>query len=241
MKTIKTLLILLLCSGTAIAQGNLGEIHGTLLDIDTKTPLGYSSVFVEYGGNKIGAETDENGRFVIKPLQSGTYTVYYQMFTGEKQPIMSDVKVKPNKIARAGTLLASEDSLPEIDVVSYKFKLIDPEDPSAQTMDAKQIKQSARIRDPKAMLATMDSGIKLDSEGNISFRGARQNNVVYIVDGVKTTNMNMPGMSYESVTAYTGGLPAKYGDTTGGVVIVESKSYFDYYRAWKTQQEQNNQ
>jgi len=32
--------------------------------------------------------------------------------------------------------------------------------------------------------------------------------------------------------AYTGGIPAKYGDTTGGVVILETLSYFDLYNAW---------
>jgi outer membrane receptor protein involved in Fe transport len=32
-----------------------------------------------------------------------------------------------------------------------------------------------------------------------------------------------------SVSIYTGGLPAKYGDTTGGVVAVETKTYFDFY------------
>lgn len=241
MKTIKTLLFLLLCSSAAIAQTSLGEIHGKVLDFDTKEPIEYSSVYVEYGDSKIGATTDDKGRFIIKPLQPGTYTVYLVMLSGEKQTIIKDVQVKPDKIARTGDLLASVEMLPPLEIVSYKIKLIDPEDPSAQILDAKQIEQSARIRDPKGMLATMDSSIKLDDNGNLSFRGARQGNVVYIVDGIKTTNMNLPGMAYESITAYTGGLPAKYGDSTGGVVIVESKSYFDYYRAWKAQQEQNNE
>jgi hypothetical protein len=32
------------------------------------------------------------------------------------------------------------------------------------------------------------------------------------------------------MSIYTGGLPAKYGDTTGGVIVIETKSYLeDYY------------
>jgi len=31
-----------------------------------------------------------------------------------------------------------------------------------------------------------------------------------------------------NMTVYTGGVPAKYGDFTGGVVVIESKSYSDY-------------
>ena len=32
-----------------------------------------------------------------------------------------------------------------------------------------------------------------------------------------------------SITIYTGGLPARYGDVTGGVVAIETKSYYDLY------------
>ena len=240
MKTVKTLLIMLLVSTATWAQSNLGEIHGKLLDIDTKEPMAYSQVFVEFGSSKIGATTDGEGQFIIKPLQPGTYTLYYQMLSGEKQPVIKDVLVKPDKIARADEVFASaSDVLPDV-IVPYYGKLIDPEDPSAVTLTAKDIKVNANLRNPVQMLATMDSGIKVDFDGTVSMRGAREGNVVYIVDGIKTTNMNLPGAAYESITTYTGGLPAKYGDTTGGVIVVESKSYFDYYRAWKAQQEANN-
>jgi hypothetical protein len=29
---------------------------------------------------------------------------------------------------------------------------------------------------------------------------------------------------------YAGGIPAKYGDAMGGVIVLETKSYFDLYR-----------
>jgi len=45
--------------------------------------------------------------------------------------------------------------------------------------------------------------------------------------------VNIPGTSIGGVSVYAGGVPAKYGDTTGGVIIMETKSYFDLYRAWK--------
>jgi hypothetical protein len=31
---------------------------------------------------------------------------------------------------------------------------------------------------------------------------------------------------------FTGGLPAKYGDTMGGAIVVETKGYFELYRSW---------
>ena len=44
---------------------------------------------------------------------------------------------------------------------------------------------------------------------------------------------SVPGVSIGALEAYTGGIPAKYGDTTGGVIVLETKSYFDLYNAWK--------
>ena len=230
---------MLLCSSAAFAQDNFGGIHGKLVDAETTEAIPYTSVYVKSGDKKIGTTTEDDGKFIIKPLQPGTYNVYFMSLSNGEQLLMTGISVKPNKIAFAKDLLASNNDrvMDSIEVIHWKIPLINPEDPTADIIDAKAIKQSARIRDPKGMLATMDSGIKLDENGNLSFRGAREGNVVYIVDGVKTSSMNLPGMAYESITAYTGGLPAKYGDSTGGVVIVESKSYFDYYRIWKAQQE----
>jgi outer membrane receptor protein involved in Fe transport len=41
----------------------------------------------------------------------------------------------------------------------------------------------------------------------------------------------IPSSAIGSISVYTGGLPAKYGDTTGGVVVIETKSYMDLYNA----------
>ena len=44
---------------------------------------------------------------------------------------------------------------------------------------------------------------------------------------------SIPGVAVQGLEAYTGGIPAKYGDTTGGVVVLETKGYCDLYYAWK--------
>jgi hypothetical protein len=61
--------------------------------------------------------------------------------------------------------------------------------------------------------------------------------MLYMVDGVKTSTVGaVPGCSIGRMMVYTGGLPAKYGDTLGGVVVMESKSYFDLYRKYQAEQ-----
>jgi hypothetical protein len=65
------------------------------------------------------------------------------------------------------------------------------------------------------------------------FRGARKGDMIYMIDGIKANDVvNVPSVSIGNMMVYTGALPAKYGDTLGGVVVVETKSYFDLYRAW---------
>jgi len=61
------------------------------------------------------------------------------------------------------------------------------------------------------------------------FRGERSQAVLYIVDGVKTMDgrLGIPGSAIGHLTVYSGGVPAKYGDFTGGVVVIETQSYFD--------------
>ena len=85
----------------------------------------------------------------------------------------------------------------------------------------------------KTLATSMSSEIKVDDDGQLMFRGARKGDMIYMVDGIKANDVvNIPSSAIGNMMVYTGALPAKYGDTLGGVVVVETKSYFDLYRAW---------
>ena len=74
-----------------------------------------------------------------------------------------------------------------------------------------------------------------DDGRQISFRGARIGDVLYIVDGVRqrSTNVSIPSQAISVINVWHGGVPAQYGDFMGGVVVIETMSYFD----WENQQE----
>jgi hypothetical protein len=241
MTRFKILLSTLLLTSAVFAQDNSGEIQGKLLDVDTKQPLEYTSVYVKNGNNKIGAQTNEQGKFVIKPLPVGSYSLYKSDYEGKEIILMTEITVKTNNITFLNEVLAYSNEMPVIDVPAWREPLINPEETSLITMNAKTIGESAVRRDPTKLIANMSSGIKMDDNNNLSFRGARNNDMLVIVDGVKMSHLpNLPASAYESISAYLGGLPAKYGDTMGGAIIIESKSYFDYYRQWKALQNANN-
>lgn len=48
-----------------------------------------------------------------------------------------------------------------------------------------------------------------------------------------TGEIGIPGLAIGAMKVYTGGVPAKYGDVNGGVIVVETKSYFDLSKEYK--------
>ncbi len=101
------------------------------------------------------------------------------------------------------------------------------------SLTAKEIARSPAKFDPKGLIISMSSEARLTDDGELVFRGARKGDMLYMVDGVKGNEVQrVPSAAIGNMMVYTGALPAKYGDTLGGVVIVETKSYFDLYRDW---------
>lgn len=75
------------------------------------------------------------------------------------------------------------------------------------------------------LLESRIGGITHTVDG-LQLRGARTDAGYYYIDGVKVRgNAAIPHSSIQQITVYTGGLPANFGDATGGIVSVETKSY----------------
>lgn len=233
MKNTRTIMAMLALAAAShgMAQ-DMGEIHGKVLDPDGQ-PVEFGIVRVEQGGKFTGSETDAEGRFVLKPLPAGVYTVHVQGI-GFRPAEITGVRVDPGLIARLKDIHLSS-LLGTVTVERFKWEepLIRPDDPSRMVMTTAQIETNATRKDPVKMIASMTPGVtKAANSDELYFRGSRAGTMAYYVDGVKGTGTNpgVPSEAISSVSVYTGGLPAKYGDVTGGVVAIETKSYFDLYQ-----------
>jgi hypothetical protein len=78
----------------------------------------------------------------------------------------------------------------------------------------------------------LSSEFKLDDNlHQVSVRGASPDGNGYYVDGVKVLNTEtvLRSRSINSLTIFKGHIPANYGDATGAIIAVETKSYFQLY------------
>lgn len=226
----RLLMIALLFLGLgAQAQVTTGTVMGKVTDGITGEILPYSKVWIQTESGNRFAMADSSGKFTIDALKPGTYSMFAKS-SGKDTTTVLGVEVVPDAYTTVNFAMYSD--IPPI-VIIYEPPVVSSNIPKI-TIPTSYIEQSPNIRNPLGLLAEYSSEIQLPEGSNqIIIRGSRPGDAVYYIDGVKMTDMSsVPGASIGTVEAYTGGIPAKYGDTTGGVVIVETKSYFDLYNAW---------
>ena len=78
-----------------------------------------------------------------------------------------------------------------------------------------------------SMIINVTPGVMPTPDGkNLYIRGSRQGSTGYYIDGNKImSSAEVPGIGIAGIEVITGGVPAEYGDCTGGVVIITTKEY----------------
>lgn len=224
----------LMVAGAAIGQDAMGEIVGTVVQQATNKALVGAHVFVIDQDRKYDAITGEDGRFRISAIPAGSYLLTINIEQDTMYGIEAKVPVDGYFQAGKITFIPSR-SLTTIIVLRAKDEMkLEYGALPLKVLSSEEIAQSPVKFDTRALVTTLSSSIIVDNDGGLVFRGARKDDMIYMVDGMKSREIyNLPSAAIGQIAAYTGGIPAKYGDTLGGVVVVETKSYFDLYRQWK--------
>lgn len=226
--------ILIICS---VMMAQNGEIKGVIKDKSTGEPIFNVSVYIEIGGSLKGAVTDFDGKYTIKPLSTGTYTVIAKS-TGFGTIETKDVRITSDKITYVDVVMEQTATMLDPFVITetiHTIPLIDKDEPHVQALTIEEISNSPNIKDP-IKIATSLPGVTLANNGkDVYIRGARPTSTQFITDGMKsiTGEIGIPGQAIGAMKVYTGGIPAKYGDVSGGIIIVETKSYFDLAQEFK--------
>lgn len=228
MKTLITLVLSLIGIGL-FAQSTFGEIKGKVFDKETHEAIPFANVYVMSNGKMVGAQTDFDGKYTLKPLPAGTYDIVVS-YVGYSTTTITGNVVKPDQITFADDANLVNEMLGPV-VVEAKIRLIEAETHNKVTIGTKEIVLSP-AKQSLADLAVATGSVSTSPDGGeIYFRGSRAGDNIYLIDGVKVTGQTprVPSSGIKSLSVYSGGLPAKYGDTMGGVIVVETKSFFDMY------------
>lgn len=224
MKKILTLLSLVATAFAAYAQN--GEISGKVTDENGEGVPVANVVLVDGKGVSTGrgTTTDFDGNYSIKPLTPGKYNVQIS-YLGYATRIEQGVLVNADKSTWLNVQLKpSAKELNAVEIVSYKVPLIDPGKTSSQnTVTAEEI-ANMPTRNVTDIAATTAGAFQGDQGGGINVKGGREDGTEYYIDGVKVTGVpTLPATSIEQLQVITGGIPARYGDVTGGIVNITSK------------------
>ena len=201
-----------------------GTLKGQVFDDSTGEELFGADVVLKQKGSIItGASTGLDGSYSINLIPAGYYEVEVSNLGFQKQ-IMQNVYIPGGKITIQNFKIKQDiEVLGVVDVIDYAKPLINPDQTSSG--DSFGSKDLAKMpgRDASSVATTV-AGVYSEDGGVGSIRGSRGDATVYYVDGIKVrSTQSIPKSAIEQVTVITGGLPAQYGDVTGGVISTTSK------------------
>ncbi len=223
----KLLLVVFAVVAASSAFSQSTSMKGTVVDKVTGDPIPFAAVVVLSGpvdGTQLGATAaDIDGNYTIKPLPPGKWTVMCRV-VGYQPLQIEGVLLKADKIEFVNLeMVTRTEQIEEVQVVAYKVPLIDKDNTqTGETVTAEDIEKMPG-RSVMSVAASVAGVGSRDGNGVGSIRGARGGNVIFI-DGIRVRGgTNIPKAAQDQVQVITGGMGAKYGDVTGGIVSITTK------------------
>ena len=237
----KFIFLSLLFSGYFVfGQSGLGSIKGSVKDEKSKAAIPFCKVkIIQNGTTKGGAKTDIDGKFQINGVQPGKYNVEVSMVQYQTS-LTTGVTVSPDKITFLDNLVLGKPEqskdLNEIKLVVYKVPLIDKDGGASGATVTREDISRLPVRSAAGVAQTVGGVNTNEGTGAISVRGSRSDGTYFYIDGIKVRgSSNLPKSALEEVSVITGGVPANYGDVTGGIISITTRGpsarYFGSFEA----------
>ena len=209
---------------SAVVFAQSGTLQGKVIDATTGEPIAFANISIELNGQLItGGMTDFDGKYVIKPIPAGTYDVKAS-YVGYHTLQYKGVKIMAGKITFQDFRISpAVQQLQEVEVKEYRVPLISKD--QTQSGGSVTDKEIAKMAGRSAEAVASTIGGVYSERGEVgSIRGARPEATVYIIDGVKVRGTTaLPKSATSQIDVIMGGIPAKYGDVTGGIISITTK------------------
>jgi outer membrane receptor for ferrienterochelin and colicin len=224
MKRSLLLFSLLLLAALGTAQTALS---GKVVDVEGDgEPLPFAAVSLFKDGAFFqGTTTDLSGNYFFSNIDPGTYDVEVN-YTGYPPTKITDIPVLPGRTNVADVEVTNEGgvNLDVVVVTGYEVPLIEIDNTtSGQTITSAEI-QRLPTRNINQLASITAGAASADEGAAISIRGSRSNATDYYIDGIRVQgNSLLPESEIEQLQVITGGLEARYGDVTGGIISITTK------------------
>ena len=210
----------LLTSSVALAQTN-GEIQGKVVD-DNGDGIPFANVAVYQGGVlKTGTATDFDGKYSVAALSPGTYDVEAS-YQGNKAKV-TEVRVSQGVVFMKPIKVTSSIQLGVVEI-KYEAPLVDQGNTTSGGVVTKEDIKNIPTRNVQSLAATKAGVYQSDEGAGLNVKGSRGDAVEYIIDGVRVSgSLNIPQNAIEQLQVITGGVDARYGDATGGIIAITTR------------------
>jgi len=222
---LKSIILSILFLGVLVAQ--TGKISGLIIGSESKQPLVGVSVLVEGTGN--GADTDQNGRYVILNVAVGEYSLRTS-YIGYAPVKVTNLQVSTGRTTEQNFILTQEAINAEEVVVLADRPLIYKDLTSTQKITTSEEIDAMPVESFLGVLTTQ-AGVNVGAGGELHIRGGRSNEVGYYIDGVSVANpfftnslsVNLSNKALQELKVVSGGFNAEYGNAMSGIVNIQVK------------------
>lgn len=219
------LTITILLASTMLVFSQAGSLRGKVTNKETDEPIPFANILIESDGQMVtGGATNFEGEYIIRPINPGTYDISISVIGYEPRKIRGII-IRTGEVVFYNIEMVPTQTVMETFVVTdYQVPLIQADQTqSGATLTSEEI-QKMPGRSAASVAATV-GGVFADEDGRIGgIRGQRASGTVTYVDGVRVRGSRaVPQSAIDQVTVITGGLPAMYGDATGGVISITTR------------------
>jgi hypothetical protein len=217
----------------AVEGATLGGIGGTVEGPSGPIPGATVTVTNPSLAVATGAQTDARGAWRVVPLPPGAGYVVRAAFPGMATVTVPDIAVVSGRVEALAIGLRPEGEVKEAVRVVGRTPVVDTAEATTQTRFSAEFIDALPIlgREYQDVLTLAPGVTDVDGDGNPNIHGARDTDVVTLVDGVSTVDpltgkygqeLNLG--SIQEIEVKTSGASAEFGRAQGGFVNIVTKS-----------------
>lgn len=198
-----------------------GEIQGRVSDPGGEG-IPFASVGVFLNDIQVDAvTTDFDGFYSVKPLNPGKYKVS-AAYSGKVVSI-EGVIVSSGQTTFSVDFVISTQQIDEV-IIVYERPVVDVGKPDAGSSITREQVEKMPKNNLVGIIGNSATTYQQDDNNLINIAGSRSYATKYLVDGVDLTGgVELPPDVIDEIQIITGGVEAKQGDLTGGIVSISTR------------------